>query len=182
MYASVSYGCCKSRSEYCICCNGYRRMLQVSIQNISSTSDVCCKCFIWMLHMLQWLYAYVGSACSNCFICFKCMLQEVLPYCKCFMSSAGSPRRRWWPSCVRYKCCKSRSGCRLFYNGYTRMLQVSIQKCFIYFRCMLPLASAFIWMLYMLQCYTHVLLKCVQNVSSASDVCYRKCFHVASVS
>jgi hypothetical protein len=97
------------------------------------------------------------------------MLQEVLPYCKCFMSSAGSPRRRWWPSCVRYKCCKSRSGCRLFCNGYTRMLQVSIQKCFIYFGRMLPLASAFIWILYMLQCYTHVL----QKVCSKCFICFR---------
>jgi hypothetical protein len=41
-------------------------------------------------------------------------------------------------------------------------------------------ASDFIWMLHMLQwLYTYV---AISNVSSASDVCYRKCFHVASVS
>jgi hypothetical protein len=65
--ASVSYGCCKSRSGCCICCNGCIRMLQASLPNVSSVfSDVCCKCvyldvvcishrcckcFIWMLRM-----------------------------------------------------------------------------------------------------------------------------------
>jgi hypothetical protein len=49
----VCYGCCKSRSGCCIYCNDYIRMLRVSIQNVSSTLDVCYKYFIWMLHMLQ---------------------------------------------------------------------------------------------------------------------------------
>jgi hypothetical protein len=34
--ASVSYGCCKSRSECCICWNGYTHMLQTSVPNVSS--------------------------------------------------------------------------------------------------------------------------------------------------
>jgi hypothetical protein len=29
-----------------ICCNGYIHMLQISIQNVSSTSNIYCKCFI----------------------------------------------------------------------------------------------------------------------------------------
>jgi hypothetical protein len=29
--------------------------------------DIRCKCFIWMLHMLQWLYTYVTNVCFNCF-------------------------------------------------------------------------------------------------------------------
>jgi hypothetical protein len=65
---SVSYGCCKSRSGCCICCNGCTRMLQAPILNVSSVffptyvasvfiwmlhmfSHIRCKCFIWMLHM-----------------------------------------------------------------------------------------------------------------------------------
>jgi hypothetical protein len=31
--------------------------------------------YIWMLHMLQWLYTYVASVYSKCFIHFGCMLQ-----------------------------------------------------------------------------------------------------------
>jgi hypothetical protein len=40
---SVLCGCCESRSACCICCNGYTRLLQASVQNVSSVfSDVCC--------------------------------------------------------------------------------------------------------------------------------------------
>jgi hypothetical protein len=28
---------------------GYARMFQVYVPNVSSVSDICCKCFIWML-------------------------------------------------------------------------------------------------------------------------------------
>jgi hypothetical protein len=77
--AKNSYGCC-------ICCNGYTRILQVSIQNVSFTSYVCYKCFVWMLYMLQWPYTYVASVSFKCFICFKRMLQEVFSCWKCFMS------------------------------------------------------------------------------------------------
>jgi hypothetical protein len=40
------YGCCKSRSGCRICCNGYTHMLRVSVLNVSSTSDIYCKCFL----------------------------------------------------------------------------------------------------------------------------------------
>jgi hypothetical protein len=52
--ASVSCRCCKSRSGCCICCNGYTsilRILQAFVPNISTVSDGCCTCFIWVLHM-----------------------------------------------------------------------------------------------------------------------------------
>ena len=49
---------------------------------VSDVSEICCKCFIWilqryiqMLHMLQWLYTYVAIVCSKCFICFRRILQ-----------------------------------------------------------------------------------------------------------
>jgi hypothetical protein len=61
--ASVSSGCCI----------GFRHMLQASIQNISSISDMlqmclsrCCSCYT---HMLQ---TYV----CKCFICFRRMFQK----------------------------------------------------------------------------------------------------------
>jgi hypothetical protein len=52
--ASVLSGCC-------ICCSGYTHMLQVYVSSVSAILDVCRKCFIWILHMLQWLYTYVAS-------------------------------------------------------------------------------------------------------------------------
>jgi hypothetical protein len=94
--ASVSYG-------YCICCNGYICMLQVYLLNVSAISsgcciccsghsvcfkyftcsDICCKCFILMFHMLKWLYTYVVSLCFNLFhlvsICYsKCCSPHAL--------------------------------------------------------------------------------------------------------
>jgi hypothetical protein len=59
----------------------------------------CCICFIWMFHILQWLYTYVTSVSSKCFTYFiwmlyvfiwmLCMLQLLYPYVasvcfKCF--------------------------------------------------------------------------------------------------
>jgi hypothetical protein len=55
-------------------------MLQEYIPNISSISVLCCskcfhiancKCFIWKLHILQWLYTYVVSVCFKSFSCFQ---------------------------------------------------------------------------------------------------------------
>jgi hypothetical protein len=57
---------------YCICCNDNIRMLQGYVSSIVGVSDVCFKCFIWMLHILLWLYTYV---CSVCFKYFRLMLQ-----------------------------------------------------------------------------------------------------------
>jgi hypothetical protein len=34
-----------------------------TFSNISAVSNVCCKCFISMLHMLQWPYTYAASVC-----------------------------------------------------------------------------------------------------------------------
>jgi hypothetical protein len=42
----VSSGCC-------ICYIGYTRRLHVYVLNVFSVSDVCCKCFIYTLYMLQ---------------------------------------------------------------------------------------------------------------------------------
>ena len=37
----------------CICCSVYTHMLQVYVQIFQLFSNVCCKLFIWMLHMLH---------------------------------------------------------------------------------------------------------------------------------
>ena len=43
------YQCCKNRSGCYTCCNGYTRMFQVYVSNISSVIDVCYKSLIRML-------------------------------------------------------------------------------------------------------------------------------------
>jgi hypothetical protein len=89
--ASISSGCCPSRSGCCIYCNGCTRMLQASVLNVSSVFlDVCCKCV--------YLYiAYVSHTCCKCFIwmlrifyngfkCFSGVFASVLDaYFKCFI-------------------------------------------------------------------------------------------------
>jgi hypothetical protein len=72
--ANVSYRCCKSRSENCICCNGYTRM-QAFVSNVLSVlSEYVVSVLIWMLcmfhtyickcfckdvvYILQWLFKY----------------------------------------------------------------------------------------------------------------------------
>ena len=95
--ASVSFGCYKSILECCICCNGYTCMLQAYVPNVSSVfrrmlqmclfdvayvSHICCKCFIWMLHMF---HTYGVSVCSKYFICFILMLHSSVLCCKYFV-------------------------------------------------------------------------------------------------
>jgi hypothetical protein len=50
-------------------------MLQVYVSSVSAVSNICCKCFILMLYMLQWLYTYVANVCFKCFTYFGRMLQ-----------------------------------------------------------------------------------------------------------
>jgi hypothetical protein len=69
--------CCMFLSRCCTCCNGYTRMVQVYILNVSPISCVCYKCFIWMLlydavvihicckYMFQ-LFHLVSVCCSRC--------------------------------------------------------------------------------------------------------------------
>jgi hypothetical protein len=72
---SFSYGCCKSGSGCCICCNGCTRMLQVSVPNVSSIfSDVCCKCVYMDV-------TYLSHICCKRFIC---MLRIFAIVFKCF--------------------------------------------------------------------------------------------------
>jgi hypothetical protein len=94
--ASVLFG-------YCICCSGYRCMLQVCVPNVSSVLDLCCylqvfyldvayvsdiycKCVFKMFHlfqtyvasvftwMLQLMYTYAANAVCKCFTYFRRML------------------------------------------------------------------------------------------------------------
>jgi hypothetical protein len=74
-----------------------RGMWQEYVSIVSYVSEECCKCFIQMLHMLQWLYTYVANSCSECFIvfsdiCCKCVYLDVayvfihMIWSKCFLS------------------------------------------------------------------------------------------------
>jgi hypothetical protein len=33
----------------------------VALSSVSGVPHACCKCFMWMLHILPWLYMYVAS-------------------------------------------------------------------------------------------------------------------------
>jgi hypothetical protein len=76
--------CCKcfvsvlqSRSECCICCNGYTRMFQVYVLNVSS-SDVCCKYFYLDVAKVDLDVAYTSMLqvyFSNGLRCFIHLLQ-----------------------------------------------------------------------------------------------------------
>jgi hypothetical protein len=55
-----------------------KRMLQTHILIVLDVSEVCCKCFAWMLQksigmldMFQWLYTHVARVCFKCFIYFS---------------------------------------------------------------------------------------------------------------
>jgi hypothetical protein len=73
--ASISYRCCKNRSGYCICCNGYTRMFQASVLNVSSVfSDVCCKSF------------YLDIV----YVSYICLLVFLLGRCICFAMTFSS--------------------------------------------------------------------------------------------
>jgi hypothetical protein len=83
---SVSCECCKSKLEYYICCNGYTRMLQAHVLNVSAVSDGCCTCFIWVLHIF---YSCVASVSSGCCICFHTYVASVsFRGCICFAMAA----------------------------------------------------------------------------------------------
>jgi hypothetical protein len=87
--ACASYECCKSRSGYCTRCKSMFHLFFV----------LCCskcfhvassKCFMWMLHMLQWLYTYVASVLfSNVSdalnVCCTCIYLGVTYVWKCFI-------------------------------------------------------------------------------------------------
>jgi hypothetical protein len=96
------------------------------ISNVLAVSNVCCKCFICMLHMLQWLYTYVASVFSKCCSCFIWMLHMfvdlqwlytyVASVCfKCFTCF----RRMLQVFCVLSRCC-------ICCSGYTHMLQTYV--------------------------------------------------------
>ena len=90
MYIYLDVVCISSRC--CICCNGYTRMLQVYVSNISAVSNVCCKCFIRMWHMLQWPYTYVVSSILDV-CCRKCFMLQMFHE----QPRKNGCRQRWSP-------------------------------------------------------------------------------------
>jgi hypothetical protein len=112
------YRCCKSRPECCTCGNGYTRMFQVYVLNVSYVLDVCCKCFLCgccksrsgvssvfhmyvasvlsgFLHMFATI-THVFSSFLGFFKCFRHMLQMFQPFLT-------------YVTRVSFGCCKSTS-------------------------------------------------------------------------
>jgi hypothetical protein len=53
----------------------YKCMLRAYVSSVSDVSYVCCKCFIWILHMFAMVFKYfsdifasVSDACFKCFV------------------------------------------------------------------------------------------------------------------
>jgi hypothetical protein len=44
----------------------------------SAVANVCCKCFIKTLHMLQWAYTYAASVCFQMFKLFQTYVASIL--------------------------------------------------------------------------------------------------------
>ena len=81
--ASASYECYKSRSGCCICCKSMFQMFHLILGLCCSKCFhvVSCKCFMWMLHMLQWLYSYVASVLFQMFQMLQTFVAYVLSGC-----------------------------------------------------------------------------------------------------
>jgi hypothetical protein len=115
-------------SECCICCNDYTHMLQKrDVSNVSAVSDVCCKCFIRMLDMLQWPYTYVASVCFKCFNYFKRMLQVF------YLDVANVALTHMLQVYILNVCCKCFYLDVAYVQCFTHMLQAYVCKCLICF-------------------------------------------------
>ena len=76
-------------------CNGYTRMLQAAVPNVSAVLDGCCMCFIWVLHIF---YTYVASVSFGCFICFNTYVASVSSRCCIYFAMATHV----FPSCFKH--------------------------------------------------------------------------------
>jgi hypothetical protein len=85
-------------------------MLQRCVPNVSSVfSDVCCMCFIWMLHMFHTKFVSVSFRCCICFIWMLHMFYN--GYTRvfwCFQTYVAKCFRRIL-QVFSSRCCKSRS-------------------------------------------------------------------------
>jgi hypothetical protein len=75
------YRCCKSRSRCCTCCNGYTRMFQVYVPNVSSGPDECCKCLSGCCKSISRCCIYMHIVSMH----FKCFKTFHTYACKCFI-------------------------------------------------------------------------------------------------
>jgi hypothetical protein len=77
-------------------------MLHVFYLRVAYVSNLCCKYFIWVLHML---HTYVASVPSGCCICF----QHV--FLSCFRHMLQVFQLFWtYVANISSRCCKSRPG------------------------------------------------------------------------
>jgi hypothetical protein len=115
--ASIVYRCCKSRSGCCTSCNGYTRMFQVYVTNVSSAPDECCKCF------------YLDVAKVDLDVAYTCMLQA-------YVSRVSYVCLRVFYPDVAYVC----NGFQMF-SGVSQVFSDAYFKCFI---CLLLCVAIFV--------------------------------------
>jgi hypothetical protein len=89
--ASVLFGCC-------ICLHTY--VASICSKYSICFRRICCKCCIWMLHILQWLYTYVANVCFNCFTLFQYVATGAAPHalwlpCKHALQQAHLHHQAW---------------------------------------------------------------------------------------
>jgi hypothetical protein len=110
----------------------YTHVARVCSKCFVCFSDICCKCFIWMLHMFR---TYVVSVLSRYCICLHRLSSVFRRYasasdicCKSFRQMLQVFRLfQTYVASVSSRCCKSRSGVAYIATGPTchgRLLQL----------------------------------------------------------
>ena len=127
-----------------VCCNCMFQMFYLFFQTYVASV------FVWMLHMF---HIYVARVLSECSV-FKCLFMSFQVFCMCFrcMFQVFHMFQRYVAS-VSYGCCKSGSGCCIWCNGCTRVLQASVPNVSsIFFKRMLQ-----VFLFRCSICFTHML-------------------------
>ena len=151
--------------------------VDLDVVYIAMIIHICCKCFIWMLHMLQWLYTYVVSLYSKYFTWFRCILQQIFYLFQTFVC-----KHFWFDCCICFT--------HLLQEYVPNVSSVSVlccSKCFLVASC-----KCFIWKLHMLQwlctyivsvCFKcfQLLQKYVASVLSGCCILYWLYTYVASI-
>jgi hypothetical protein len=127
------------------------RSMEMLPSSVLDVSEVCCKCFIWMLqksigmlHMLQVFQLNVASLYSKCFVSVSDVCLQVFwsGCCICFTYVARVCSKcsvLYCSKCFHVASCKYLFRSCIYCNGYTRMLQVYVSNVLVVFRSMLQL-------------------------------------------
>jgi hypothetical protein len=105
--ASVLSGCYVYVAMLFKCSCVFLQVFQLMFQTFYLCLYACCKCCIWMLHILHWLYTCVDkSVYFKCFDCFKRMLQVFyLDVAYATVPIHICRRQRWYPRGTAVPAC-----------------------------------------------------------------------------